>query len=278
MELNNGILDLKLTNKGGEMSSLVYKNLDVLYKGDGQYWSGKNPTLFPMISSPNSKEYVLNGITYPCKNHGLIRYANLDTVIDTNEEVKMRLTSNGETLKEYPFHFEYNITYKLDNNRVLINYDITNKDDKIMPFTFGIHPGFIVRDFNEAEIIFPDDDMGELFNQLDKTTRVVELNNYSGKRFLDDLAIYKTVMFKNLKSKYVLLKMKEYTIKVDMSNFKYLALWTADKNANYICIEPWLSVNDIKNASNPFDESFELEYLKPNEVFNISYYFEIKEN
>lgn len=275
MELNNGILDLKLVNKGGEMDSLIYKDRDVLYKGDGPYWSGKNPTLFPMISSPNAKEYILDGIKYPCKNHGLIRYATLDTIKDTSEEVIMRLTSNDGTLKEYPFNFEYNITYKLDNNKVLVNYDITNKDNKVMPFTFGIHPGFNVDDFNETEIIFPDDEEGTLFNQADKSEKLVKLGTYIGKQFLDDLAIYKTVMFKNLKSKYVLLKMKDYTVKVDMSEFKYLALWTADPNAKYICIEPWLSVNDIKNSNNPFDSKFELEYLNPNETYNIGYYFEV---
>ena len=32
--LNNGILNLQLTNKGGEMSFLMYKDMDILYKGD----------------------------------------------------------------------------------------------------------------------------------------------------------------------------------------------------------------------------------------------------
>lgn len=276
MELNNGILDLKLVNKGGEMASLTYKGKDILYKGDGQYWSGKNPTLFPMISSPNAKEYTLDGITYPCRNHGLIRYATLDTVKDTNEEVSMRLCANEETLKEYPFNFEYNITYRLDGNKVLIKYDITNKDNKIMPFTFGLHPGFIVDDFNSISLTFKDDDVVTLFNQKDRTTSPYKLHEYSGKEFLADLDKYATVIFENVKSKIVTLNTKDYVVNVDMSKFKYLALWTADPNSNFMCIEPWLSINDIKNASNAFDPSFELEYLNPNETFSIDYSIEVK--
>ena len=62
---NNGTIELTLTNKGGEMSSLLFKGKEILYKGDGPYWTGKNPTLFPMISSPNSKQYTFEGKTYP---------------------------------------------------------------------------------------------------------------------------------------------------------------------------------------------------------------------
>lgn len=275
MKLDNGILKLELENKGGEMSRLEYKGMDILYKGDGPYWSGKNPTLFPMISSPLDKKYVLDGVTYPCRNHGLIRYATLDTIVDTSDEVKMNLKSSIDTLKEYPFNFDYNITYKLDGNSVLINYDITNTDNKVMPFTFGLHPGFNIDDFSDIKIVFEDDEKGELYNKIDNTSSIVDLSNYDGKCFLDDLDIMKTVMFKNLKSKYVRLETKNYTVRIDISKFKYLALWTQDPAAKYICIEPWLSINDIVHAENPFDDKFELEHLSPNETFKIDYSIEL---
>lgn len=271
--LNNEKLSLQLTNKGGEMASLTYKGMDILYKGDGPYWSGKNPTLFPFISSPNAKQYTYEGNTYPCRNHGLIRYATLDTIVDDGKQVTMRLLSNEETLKEYPFNFEYKITYKLDDNKVLINYEITNKDNKTMPFTFGLHPGFIVRDFSKMELIFNEDETATLFNQKDRSESICKLGTYTN--FLEDLAKLDTVIFKNLKSKFVTLKMPEYSINVEMSKFKYLALWTADPKSNYICIEPWLSINDIKPSNNPFDSKFELEYIEPNETYKIDYYFEI---
>lgn len=275
MILDNGILKLELTNKGGEMASLIYKDMDVLYKGDGPYWGGKNPTLFPMISSPNSKKYTLDGITYPCRNHGLIRYMNLETVKDDGNSVKMRLVSNEETLKEYPFDFEYSIEYKLDGNKVLVNYEIINRSNKVMPFTFGLHPGFIVRDFNDMEIIFKDDPKATLLDERDFSTTIVDLDNYNGERFLKDLDEYKTVIFSHLKTKVITLKTKEYSIDLDVSNYRYFALWTADPNSNYICLEPWLSINDIKNTTNPFDSKYELEYLKPNEVFKIDYSFSV---
>lgn len=274
MILDNGILRLELTNMGGEMASLIYKGMDVLYKGDGPYWSGKNPSLFPMISSPNAKQYTYNGKTYTCRNHGLIRYMNLETIVDDGEKVSMRLVSNDETRKEYPFDFEYVITYRLDNNRVLINYDITNKSNEVMPFTFGIHPGFIVRDFNTMSLYFIDDEDGDLISVDNRDLGKIKLGNYTN--YHNDLNKLQTIVLKNLKSKQVVLKTNEYDVTVDMSKFKYLGLWSQNDKADYLCIEPWLSNNFIEDAINPFDPKFELEYLKPNETFNIDYYIEVK--
>ena len=273
MKLENDVLKLELCNKGGEMSSLVYKGMDVLYKGDGEYWGGKNPSLFPIISSPDKKEYTLDGKVYPIKNHGLIRYLDLETIVDNGQEVRMRLKANEETLKSYPFNFNYEISYKLDGNKVLIEYEITNNDDKVMPFTLGLHPGFIVRNFDEMSLVFDEDEVGDFIDEASKEITKTKLGEYTN--FISDVERLHTVIMCNLKSKYVTLKMKEYSVKIDMTNFKYLALWTPNKDAGFMCIEPWMSINDIKHTDNPFGDEYELEHLNPGETFKTNYYIEV---
>lgn len=272
MKLDNGILHLELTNKGGEMTKLLYKGQDVLYKGDREYWSGKNPTLFPFISSPDKKQYEYQGKTYPCRNHGLIRYSTLKTLEESENRIVLELKSNSETLKEYPFDFTYHIIYSLDNNRVNINYEIVNDSSKTMLFTFGLHPGFEVRDFDSLVLSFKDEE-GILVDNTTRKEEVIKLKDYTN--FLEDLNSHQTVIFKDLKSPYVIMKANDYSVKVSLENFRYLALWSPCKESNFICIEPWMSINDIKPSNNPFREDFELIYLKPKEVFKTSYYIEI---
>ena len=50
--LENDVLKLECTEKGGEMLHLVKKstNHETLYQGD-QGWSGRNPSLFPMVGN-----------------------------------------------------------------------------------------------------------------------------------------------------------------------------------------------------------------------------------
>ena len=94
--------------------------------------------------------------------------------------------------------------------------------------------------------------------------------------FLADLDRTKTVILKDLKSDKVTLIEKDYKVSVSKKGYRYLGIWSADPNANFICIEPWLSNNDIKPSDNPFREDFELEYLKPNESFKIGYTIEVE--
>ena len=275
MKLDNGILQLELTNLGGEMASLKWHGKDILYKGDGPYWKGKNPTLFPFISGYKGDEYILDNKAYSCEKHGFIRQSKLDIVTNNENEVTMRLCDNEYTIKRYPFKFQYGITYSLDNNKVLIDYEIVNKDHIDMPFTFGIHPGFIVSDFNKARIIFNDDKEARLFKYQEGVEETVPLGVYEGSKLINDICNLETVMLKDIKSKEIILETEEYSVKVDISKFKYLAFWTANKDANYLCIEPWISMNEIWNSDTPFRADFELEHLKPNEKFNINYSIEI---
>jgi len=274
MLLDNGILHVEFTNKGGEMALMTYKGMDILYKGDGEYWGGKNPSLFPLIGSPSSKQYVLDGKTYPIKNHGLIRYANLETVVDTPEQVTMRLVSSDETLAQYPFKFTYEITYRLDGHKVLIDYMIRNDDKVDMPFTFGLHPGFMVEDFDKMVLHFPEDETGTLIDQKDGKEVQIKLGDYTN--FIKDVTALETVVLKDLKSSYCELKQDKYSVKVDMSKFDYLGLWTADPNSHFMCIEPWMSFNRIKDATNPFSNEFDQVVLKPSQAFLIDYYIEVE--
>ena len=144
--LENDVLKLECTEKGGEMLHLVKKstNHETLYQGD-QGWSGRNPSLFPMVGNTYTKDYKIDGKKYAMKNHGLIHYATLKGE-SKEDELVFCLDANEETLAQYPFNFHFEIGYKLDGNKVLIQYHVKNNDSKDMPFGFGLHPAFKLDD------------------------------------------------------------------------------------------------------------------------------------
>ena len=133
------------TEQGGEITSFLDKQTGIqyMYQGDTPYWGGKNPTLFPMVGSTYTKDYVIDGKTYAMKNHGLIRYMTLTAVEGKDDEIVFALDSSEETRRQYPFDFRYEIHYTLEGNRLNIRYVITNTGEKEMPFSFGLHPGFL---------------------------------------------------------------------------------------------------------------------------------------
>ena len=90
-----------------------------------------------MVSNTWTKDYEWQGQRYAMKNHGLVRYADLKCVKHTADEIVMELHENEDTLKQYPFHFTFQIHYRLNGKRLDVVYHITNDSEDVMPFSFG---------------------------------------------------------------------------------------------------------------------------------------------
>ena len=141
--LENEQCRVECIERAGQIQHFLDKDrqVEIMYQGD-QGWSGLNPTLFPIVGNTWAKDYKINGQTYAMKNHGLIRYADLQVKHIDKDTMVMQLDSNEETLRQYPFPFHYEVMYRLQNDTLTITYHITNTGNQEMPFTFGLHPGF----------------------------------------------------------------------------------------------------------------------------------------
>lgn len=279
MIIENEYLRLEATLMGGEIQSLKYKkkDLEVMWQGDEAHWKGKNPSLFPIVGNTFTKDYQIDGKTYAMKNHGLIRYEKLHLVKKSQDEITLELKSNPETLAQYPFDFTYQIRYKLIENRVLITYQITNNSNKIMPFTFGLHPGFNVVDFDSSVLHYACEEEATqiIFNDGPVHEKKVKL--FDWKLSHEEIAEAATLIYKDLKSPYVELKMKEYTIKMSIEGYPYFAVWTSDPQANFICLEPWCGHADFEKSDVPFENREGMMALSCDRTFMTSYWFEINE-
>lgn len=279
MILENEWLRLKVQPQGGEISSLLYKkkNLEVMWQGDENHWKGKNPTLFPIVGNTWSQDYQIGGKTYAMKNHGLIRYATLQCVLENEHEIIMELKSDETTREQYPFDFTYQIRYTLDQNVVHVDYTITNDSKTEMPFTLGLHPGFNVRNFDTSVLEYCEDE---------NATQLHILNGYSEEKVqlkqwhLNHQEIVKegTLVYKDLKSPFVDLKMDEYTLRMSIAGYPFFAVWTSDETASFLCLEPWYGHGDFVESNVAFEKREGMMQLKPNEVFKCEYWFEINEN
>ena len=102
MKLENERYIVTFVEKGGEIQSFTDKETGIQYmwQGDETYWSGKNPSLFPMVGNTYTNDYTIEGKSYAMKNHGLIRYATLTCRQDDGKQIVMELNSNEDTKKQ----------------------------------------------------------------------------------------------------------------------------------------------------------------------------------
>lgn len=284
MILNNEKFRLEIIEKGGEIQSLFDKeaNVEYMWQGDENIWTGKNPTLFPLCCGLYKKSYELNGNTYPMENHGFIRVSDMKCIYSDDKKVTMELKQNEYTLSRYPFDFTFHTNYELNDNKVIITYDITNDSEVDMPFTFGQHPGFNVPVYNDEKfedykLVFPIEEDAEMMI-IDKTkthypdivaTKLKEFNlNY------EDFRKYSTLLYRNIKSPYVDLVGKNQTIRVSIEGYKYLAIWTV-ADAPFLCIEPWHATGDFYDVKEDIYNRKDTIVLKPEEVWTTQYSIEI---
>ena len=285
MRLENERYVMTFCEKGGEMESFKDKETGIqyLYQGNTAFWGGKNPGLFPMIGNTYDGTYEIDGVTYAMKNHGLIRYADLKCLAHNEDSITFELCSSEETLKQYPFSFSYQVTYQLVKNKVIITYDITNTGEQEMPFTFGLHPGFLCplcegEAFEDYHMVFSNPESVEQIH-FDPTKEQKE--TYETVKIQDIPLCYDwilkdaTVVYKNCKSAFVTLQGKEHGVKVSIAGYPYLAIWTPAQGAPFICIEPWYGHGDFTKVEEDFYHREGTMILSPKRTFTTAYTIEV---
>jgi len=256
--IKNNLITLTVDEQACEMHSLKRNDSDYeyLWQGHKEFWWGRNPTLFPLVGTLKERKYIFKGKEYVMKNHGFARQLPFTLIDKGNDYLVFELKENEETLKLYPFNFSLKIKYSIDGSKVNINYSITNNDNEIMPFCFGLHPAFNMDLSKENKVELPSEDDVVIEDSLFEKV---------GTYILDPV-----------KSKSVKLITGDKEIKVNFNGFPILAIWKP-LNAPFVCIEPWhsssLSLADIKA-----DEFFNWKWtikLDPNKVWNTEYSIEI---
>lgn len=285
MKLINNQLEVHFTTLGGEMTSIKNRKngIEYLWQGDAMFWKGKNPTLFPIVGNTYDGTYEVDGITYRMNNHGLIRSAELTCSKQNDDSITFTLSSNKTTMQQYPFQFNYKITYTLKQNSIEIVYTITNLDSKVMPFNFGLHPGFNCplasgERFEDYRIEF---ECEEHLQQLRFDPNKVKPHTYTPVTMkewqlnYDDLEKYSTLIYKGMSSSYVTLQGPKHGVRVSIAGYPYLALWSVKRGAPFLCIEPWYGHGDFEKNDATFSERIGTMKLAPTKSFITSYSIEI---
>lgn len=251
----NEYLEVEISNKAAEVHSFKKVNEDYNYvwSGDEKYWKGRNPILFPQVSSTDDKTTLINGVSYPMGNHGFARNSIFKLEEIKKDEIILSLSENKETLVQYPFKFKLTVNYKLVNNKLLITYTIKNNSDRNMPYGFGLHPAFSCLDnYQDTRIVF-DKEENEFGKELVINKELFEK--------------YPTVIINNPNSTKATLITGNKKISVNYDGFKIFAVWS---QGPFVCLEPWMNYID-KNPSIEMKDREGYKELKPNEMVTIQY-------
>ncbi|WP_308993767.1 aldose 1-epimerase family protein [Mariniflexile litorale] len=287
--LENSQLKIAVNTIGAELCKItsVKTNTDFMWDADPSVWGSFAPNLFPIIGALKDDTYIFESQEYKLPKHGIVR--NNSAVVlheQTPNSLTFKLSYSENTLKIYPFKFEFYITYKLINNSIEVLHTIKNIDDKTMYFSVGGHPAFKCPVFeNETyEDYFLEFEHAETSKThlINMTNGLISgdtkpfFNNSNKLALTHDLFNADALIFKDLKSKKVALKSKIHgeILSVRYKDFTYLGIW-AKPAGDYVCIEPWLGIADKETTNQDFKTKEGVLKLSAGNSFKARYTIEI---
>ena len=261
--IDNGILRAAISAVGAELMSVQKlfpnkKPVEYLWNGDKKHWSGRSPILFPVVGRVKNGSYRYRDKTYSIHcPHGFLQSVQFIPE-DTNdaERAAFVFISNETTLEQYPFPFRFRVEYLLQENGLLVTFDVHNAGTETMPFSLGFHPGFFVpldssERFEDCSIRFQSDETPQQL-LLDGVWMSGQSIPYplEGKRniplrrelFTKDAIILDAVQKKSVS---ICNARSEPYLTLDYSNFRYLLLWQPPKGTPpFLCLEAWNGLPD----------------------------------
>lgn len=287
--IENEMLICTIESKGAEIRSLKNKATgeEYIWQIDDAIWGSSSPVLFPAIGKIKDNTVVYNGQTYAMPKHGIIR--NNDRLNFERQGVAkcaFTLTSSKETLQQYPFRFTFSIAYALIDKRLLMTYNVENRDAVPMQFACGGHTAYAC---HLSEKVHLSDYVIEFPNPLNLEANVLAASGLlsdqkrkikSNKAILplsDTLFDDDALVFTNIACDWVRLRKKSATkgIVVRFTDYPHLALWSKP-SADFVCIEPWLGLPDREDESIELLKKTNYKTIEPGTKFSITIETEIE--
>ncbi|TXI33858.1 MAG: aldose 1-epimerase family protein [Niabella sp.] len=277
--LENEFIKIRVSPKGAELQSIVDKRTgqEFMWEGNPAVWGKHSPVLFPIVGTLKNNSYFFNEQEYHLPRHGFARDREFELSHQSNNSLSLVLKSDANTLKVFPFYFEFYMDYSITNLTLSVSYRVKNSGSSLMYFSVGGHPAFRIPIF-EGDAY---EDYILEFNQLEQAERwpispngLIEME---GDIFLENdnkinlkksLFNKDAIVLKHLNSNTVKLISKKNNLgfEFDFTGFPFLGIWAA-KDADFVCIEPWCGIADSVNKSQQLIAKEGIQCLNPDEVF-----------
>ncbi len=257
--IENEFLQVQANEAGAELWSIRSKKTGVeyLWQGDENFWGGRAYNLFPFIGRMPDKIFTYEGKTYDANTHGLARYATFLLEKKTGSSLTFLFKDDENTKKEFPFSFEFRVSFILEGSSVITKFEVTNTDDKTMLCSFGGHPGINVPfgkgAFEDYYLDF--EKATPARRQLLDDTQPFMADKTVDYPFVDgtklplrhDLFDNDAIILENTSgSVCIRCDKEERFVRMTYGEYPFIGIWQVYKEgAPYICLEPWSALPGI---------------------------------
>lgn len=270
--IENEILKVSINTKGALLTSINDKRNDeeLLYQIEKDSWPFQDVQIFPIIGATNYrvKDFKLSSPT----RHGFIRNMEFKVINKTNETATLRITSNEETKKLYPYDFDFFITYSLKFDKLTITTKILNLSNETLLCMYGAHTAIKA---NENAIL----NLGKGYTQYKLIDGLISEKG----TLIDDNKIQltkdyfkkeDTVVIDNTFDKLIIKNGFNHDV-IYTFDAPLFALWSRNDTGNFVCLEPWWGISNVTNEEIELKDTKFINKIKKEKEFTYSLTFQL---
>ena len=277
--LNNGILNVTVSDLGAEIVSATKNGREYIWNGDTQYWPHHAPILFPVVGRLQDCKFTANGQTYTMGIHGFAKDMHWE-VMQTPGVLTFLLTDTDETRRHFPWQFAVRVQYALKDSTLFCNYGVQNLSDDVMYFALGTHTGFSVplcedERFEDYYLEFPGASHPDriLFSEnllLNGQKKPFALKDERrlplSHSLFDQDAIFLADCPRTVK---LCTKKRGCGVEMAFPDFGYLGIWHTPKtDAPFLCLEPCTALPGRDGVRENISARSDYRSLYPGRRFN----------
>jgi len=282
-QISNADLTVRIKSLGAELTGIRSNRefLEYLWQGDPKWWAGQSYILFPIIGGLVDGRYTIDGKSFEMKAHGFARTLEFEVAEQSETRLVLHLGQSAITLAQYPFAFDLFVSYELDGISLRHGMRVVNRSDVTLPFSLGAHPGFNCP-------LLPGEKMSDYRMDFELNETLTRRNKRNGlltgevAPFLEnactmplDHALFKqdAAILKGVRSNWLEIRnaCNSHVIRVGLSGFTDLGIWSAANDAPFVCIEPWFGVDSTQGDDPAFEKKEGLIWLDAGKTFDCAY-------
>ena len=266
-------------SKGAEITSFKDKttNIEYIWQADPAFWASHAPILFPFIGQSKNKQYEYNGKSYPMTNHGFAREYDFKVSEQSKDSISFVLTDSEATQTVYPFHFSFEITYKVEQASLAVSFQVKNTDTRNpLYYSLGAHPAFNVplvegTKFEDYSLSFSPKKKRKIFKLADLKDFLLDFSATAEAPTDEDLplqyGLFKAGLFAYETAGATTCTLHSnktsHSVAITYDTMPYVCVWSpTPKDAPFVCIEPWVGLPDNTKATGKLAEKFGIQKLE----------------
>jgi galactose mutarotase-like enzyme len=264
-DITDGRLAATILAQGAELAGLSCAGQPLLWDA-GPAWPRHAPVLFPIVGRLVGDRLRVHEQTYRLTQHGFARDLRFEWIERGGSQCRLRLTDSPATRAVFPFAFQLELTYALENGALRIGYAIENPGPDTLPVSAGAHPAFRWPLFpgvakQDHTIRFEHPEPAPIRRLRDGLLMAQpQPSPIRGDVLRLDPALFAAdaIILDDPRSQWARLAVPDgRCVTVTWAGFQQLGIWSkppGTAGADFICIEPWHGTASPEDFDGPFPE------------------------